>query len=84
MAAILNKKIITAMKVVTRPGKKRAMPEQALAVTPGENKIVSPAKEPKYGQKAKRKGSEEEEEGKNGGEEGKMKMKTMIDVSQQQ
>lgn len=72
------------MKVVTRPGKKRAMPEQALAVTQGENKIVSPAKEPKYGQKAKRKGSEEEEEGKNGGEEGKMKMKTMIDVSQQQ
>lgn len=46
VAAILNEKIITPMKVVTRPGKKRATPEQASAVTPGEKKPVSPAKVP--------------------------------------
>lgn len=84
MAAILNKKIMTPMKVVTRPGKKRATPEQALAVTPGEKKPVTPAKVPKYGKNAKRRGSEEEQEGKDGGEEGKVKMKTRIDLSQQQ
>lgn len=84
VAAIRNKKVITPMEVVTRPGKKRATPEQALAVTPGEKKSISPAKVPKYAKNAKRKGCEEEQEGKDGSEEGKMKMKTRIDLSQRQ
>lgn len=84
VSAILNKKIMTPTEVVTRPGKKRASSAQASAVTPGEKKPVSPAKEPKYGKNAKRKGSGEEEEGKDGGEEGKMKVQTRIDLSQQQ